>query len=88
MNTPFYKIRNTDLYLDAIGSVAVIAANVLIFLFVAVTAASALSAGSARMGASCQAPHAAVGNYVDQRPGAAGRLQDATCLPKIPQPPR
>ena len=72
MNTPFHKIWNTGLYLDAIGSVAAIAVIVLIFPYVAATAASALSTGPARMGASYQAPHAAAGNYVDQRPGAAG----------------
>ena len=80
MHTPFHKVWNTELYLDAIGSAAVIAANVLIFLFVAVTAATAMTAGPAGVVDSCQTPQVAEGNYADQRPGAPRALDRDHCV--------
>ena len=70
MNTTIRKAWRSNLYLDALGSSAVIAASVLIFLFVAVTTVTEILPAGPQLADACPAGRYAAVEYADQRPNA------------------
>ena len=79
MNTTIHKSWGRNLYLDALGSSAVIAASVLIFLSVAVTTATGAIPENPRLVDACPTARLAAVEYADQRPGAARNLGRLDC---------
>ncbi|MEO8101527.1 MAG: hypothetical protein ABI790_03320 [Betaproteobacteria bacterium] len=79
MNTTIRKSWNSNLYLDALGSSSVIAASVLIFLFLAVSAVTEMAPSNLQVADTCPpARHASI-DYADQRPAAAVPAARTAC---------
>ena len=78
MNTTHNTWKHS-LYLDALGSASVIAASVLIFLFVAVTAIVDVTPSTSPVAEVCPATRVAAIDYADQRPGAPRQPAGTAC---------
>ncbi len=80
MNTTFQKGWNSNLYLDTLGSVTVIAASIVIFLVLAISGITDVIPANEQFADVCLTERTNLVDLTDQRPANAARHIEVACV--------